>query len=387
MTRETENTAFLNRIIEAPDDDTVRLVYADWLDENGAPERAAFIRLQIESERAEPVTDNPAREHASRLLDQYGEQWAAEVGFRAPGVSSVYFRRGFIESVRAFAAVFVRHGAGWVHRAPVRGLRLTHVAGGSSRLGACRHLQRITELQLCDPSLGTRDLRELITSQNLRLRSLQIQGGSGEDVWRRQACQVGTDGLGGLAEAPFLAQLERLRICTRAVVGGRGLRALAESKNIGSLRSFELTGGDVADAGALVLANSTRLGGLESLTLESNSLSGTGMVALLHSPGLRGLVDVDLSYNWGFDFTIRGLSGLNLPPRLELIRMGGSPISSPTALHLIQLMRANPRLVIDLNKWDVPKELREQLEEVYSTKHWPTRGFDPCLVCGVTYLD
>lgn len=387
MTREIENTAFLNGIIETPDDDTVRLVYADWLEENGERERAAFIRLQIKSERAESVTDNPAREQARRMLDQYGEEWAAEVGFRSPSVSSVKFRRGFIETIRARAADFVRHGASWFHRAPVRGLHLTDVAGRSQRLGACRHLKRITDLQLCDPSLGTRDLRELVTSQNLRLRSLQIRGSSREDVWRRQACQVGTDGLAGLTEAPFLAQLERLRICTRVGVGGRGLRALAESKNVSSLRSLELSGGNVADAGALVLANSTRLSGLESLTLESNNLSDTGMLALLNSPGLRRLVDVDLSYNWSFGFTIQGLSDLNLPPGLELLRMQGSGISSPAALHSIQLMRANPRLVIVLNKWGIPKELREQLEEVYSTKHWPTRGFDPGLVFGITYRD
>src|SRR4051794_27217534 len=39
--------AFLGDIIEHPDDDAPRLVYADWLDENGNPERAEFIRAQV----------------------------------------------------------------------------------------------------------------------------------------------------------------------------------------------------------------------------------------------------------------------------------------------------------------------------------------------------
>jgi uncharacterized protein (TIGR02996 family) len=38
--------AFLQAILEAPTDDLPRLVYADWLDENGEHERAELIRLQ-----------------------------------------------------------------------------------------------------------------------------------------------------------------------------------------------------------------------------------------------------------------------------------------------------------------------------------------------------
>jgi uncharacterized protein (TIGR02996 family) len=37
----------LRAILERPDDDNVRMVYADWLDDHGEAERAEFIRLQI----------------------------------------------------------------------------------------------------------------------------------------------------------------------------------------------------------------------------------------------------------------------------------------------------------------------------------------------------
>lgn len=43
----TDREAFLKKIIDYPEDDTPRLVYADWLDEHGEPERAEFIRAQI----------------------------------------------------------------------------------------------------------------------------------------------------------------------------------------------------------------------------------------------------------------------------------------------------------------------------------------------------
>jgi uncharacterized protein (TIGR02996 family) len=42
----TGGDAFLQAIIENPDDDTPRLVYADWLEEHGHPDRAAFLRVQ-----------------------------------------------------------------------------------------------------------------------------------------------------------------------------------------------------------------------------------------------------------------------------------------------------------------------------------------------------
>jgi uncharacterized protein (TIGR02996 family) len=38
---------FLQAIIDAPEDDAPRLVYADWLEDNGQPERAEFIRPRL----------------------------------------------------------------------------------------------------------------------------------------------------------------------------------------------------------------------------------------------------------------------------------------------------------------------------------------------------
>jgi uncharacterized protein (TIGR02996 family) len=38
--------AFLQAMGDNPEDDTTRLVYADWLEENGQAERAELIRVQ-----------------------------------------------------------------------------------------------------------------------------------------------------------------------------------------------------------------------------------------------------------------------------------------------------------------------------------------------------
>lgn len=44
----TVQDCFLQEILDNPANDAVRLIYADWLQENGQDERADFIRVQIE---------------------------------------------------------------------------------------------------------------------------------------------------------------------------------------------------------------------------------------------------------------------------------------------------------------------------------------------------
>src|SRR5262245_42711851 len=44
----TQHDALLRAVLDKPADDSSRLVYADWLEENGESERAEFIRVQCE---------------------------------------------------------------------------------------------------------------------------------------------------------------------------------------------------------------------------------------------------------------------------------------------------------------------------------------------------
>ena len=64
----THDEAFLQAMVETPDDDTPRLVYADWLEENGDADRAEFIRLQCELATLLDISHNPINDAAvSRL--------------------------------------------------------------------------------------------------------------------------------------------------------------------------------------------------------------------------------------------------------------------------------------------------------------------------------
>jgi uncharacterized protein (TIGR02996 family) len=89
---------FLDDIVANIDDDTPRLVYADWLDEHGQAERAEFIRAQVDLERL-PM-DSPARagleDRADDLLTEFEERWLAPVPAH---LLRWTWRRGFLEMV------------------------------------------------------------------------------------------------------------------------------------------------------------------------------------------------------------------------------------------------------------------------------------------------
>jgi uncharacterized protein (TIGR02996 family) len=65
-----EADALLDAIFDHPDDDTPRLVYADWLQEHGQENYARFIRLQCAAAREKLWSDE-----ANRLWEEIGRVW------------------------------------------------------------------------------------------------------------------------------------------------------------------------------------------------------------------------------------------------------------------------------------------------------------------------
>jgi uncharacterized protein (TIGR02996 family) len=102
----SEREAFQRAICENPDDDTPRLVFADWLQEHGEEERAEFIRLQIQLARRtyQPREAVQLKQREQQFLAR-ALRWKGEV----PGVDYVQFARGFVEYARFLSgADFVR---------------------------------------------------------------------------------------------------------------------------------------------------------------------------------------------------------------------------------------------------------------------------------------
>src|SRR5947209_3221724 len=102
-----DDRAFLGAIIEHPDDDGPRLVYADWLDENGGTVRADFIRLQCDMAKRDPesVRWYELSLRANRLLQRFENIWLGEL---RPRVKSWQFTRGFVGRVTMSGRKFIR---------------------------------------------------------------------------------------------------------------------------------------------------------------------------------------------------------------------------------------------------------------------------------------
>lgn len=85
--------SLLRAVFTTPEDDTARLVLADFLEENDQPARAALIRVQCELERV--ATDDPGRKDAlAREAEALAAVW--ELIGKLPANFEGGFKRGFL---------------------------------------------------------------------------------------------------------------------------------------------------------------------------------------------------------------------------------------------------------------------------------------------------
>src|SRR5262245_33612921 len=76
----TDDRAFINAIIANPDDNDLRLVYADWLEERGDP-RGEFLRLEAAAARSTEASDFLAKHGRLQELRQLIDRgWLAQMG-------------------------------------------------------------------------------------------------------------------------------------------------------------------------------------------------------------------------------------------------------------------------------------------------------------------
>ncbi len=119
----SDGHALLRAILDDPDDDAPRLIYADWLEENGDPARAAFIRAQIKLARL--PQDDPDRD---RLVQIDRTLWKANrdawKAWLPSWVKVTEFHRGFVEEIRCFAEDFLARADEVRLRTPLLAVRL-----------------------------------------------------------------------------------------------------------------------------------------------------------------------------------------------------------------------------------------------------------------------
>ncbi|OWK40988.1 TIGR02996 domain-containing protein [Fimbriiglobus ruber] len=238
-----DEDGFLRAIRARPDDDAVRLVYADWLEEHGRPARAEFIRAQC---AAEKVAARPEKQRlekrADDLLGEHREEWTRAVRAAAPSLvpDSVQFRRGFPALVVTTATRYLRDPASF-----------SRLADG-------------------DPGIAVRVLVDDLDQLRQVVECPDVGGIRALDL---SACDIGDDGARVLAGAPNLSRLTSLNVSGSRVTDA-GAAALAESTRLTEVRHLDLRGNRISAAAALRLIRSPNLARLRSLAVEGNAIDG-----------------------------------------------------------------------------------------------------------------
>lgn len=168
----TAATGFLTAICEDPHDVGLRLIYADWLEDNGEEARAEFIRVQCQLTKTIPSPDNTIliykdapppgspctygealRRRERELLQAHGEEWF-RLDFGYTGIGWPYswpvfrsgnsfsmrqaggaeldcplqhckYRRGFVEKVETTCEMWLKHGPMIVRAQPITEVKLS----------------------------------------------------------------------------------------------------------------------------------------------------------------------------------------------------------------------------------------------------------------------
>src|SRR5947209_5840340 len=250
----TSAESLLRAILDDPEDDTLRLILADWLEEHGQPAdeaRAELIRVQVELARGttEPDRHKTLLARAAELLAAHAEGW---LGPLREVLDRWEFRRGTLWVSLKAGAFASKKGqavaAEWFPRAWVQEVRLT---------GPARHLGALLD----SPLFG-------------QLRTLELFYND-----------LGLPGALALAHAPHLAGLSAL------TVAGNDLRdawasALAASANLPRLASLDLAGNELTEVGVRALLAVGHGPRLHTLGLARCSLGAPEFRALAAAPGL-----------------------------------------------------------------------------------------------------
>jgi uncharacterized protein (TIGR02996 family) len=189
----TDEYALLAGILDDPDDTASRLIFADWLEEHGQTERAAFIRLQCDLADAAAPRRTEKRQRVRGLLARYGFTWLGPLRRLVPAPGGGFLRwdfaRGFVEKLTFPASIAPQQLVAVLRDAfrfaPLRRLRahpryasiasewadpgagLMHNEGAAA-LASCPGLTALRSLELPDSHIGPEGFQALIDSPYLR---------------------------------------------------------------------------------------------------------------------------------------------------------------------------------------------------------------------------
>jgi uncharacterized protein (TIGR02996 family) len=335
-----DRDALYAAILAHPDEDTPRLAYADWLEEHGDADHAAFIRKQIELSKV-PEWDELAI-HERYQPTVKGEAFEIEWLKRecpTPFRWASQFRRGFANS--ANAQLWRADGASWAGRlaalcqiAPIDELIVTDkgdipcwneflqntcltqihclklegaalTADQVRQLISCPHMTGLCELGV---TLDSAETAAALFRSRLGKQLTHLEPGIVEADEKTAAAlkslvedselrslRVDTDQLWTALCSSTLGRLEELKhdAYDRSHLD---LEPFVRSLRGDQLRSLELRG-TLKDRDVRALAECSALSGLRRLVLDSCKLTPRAIQILAKSPYLNNLLTLNLSKN------------------------------------------------------------------------------------------
>jgi uncharacterized protein (TIGR02996 family) len=417
----SDRDALLAAIRAQPDEDTPRLVYADWLDENDRPERAAFIRAQVELARTPPWEPFAVRcrWHAPEVVS--GKRFITDL---PPGHGSLVtwadrpFRRGFgweleVRTISLWSELveplFDREPIGSVgfwggtldawnriaasdrvrcfrelafHTSPIEPLRVLRdepaacgVTDIHFRRASGAGMPVVLEDLLAAPlgravrglhfHTGYESLNEQIealhTRDSLDRLSFSVMGFTAGHVRR-------------LFDGPAGAALTELHF-RHEPLGGDGLKALADGVP-GTLRDLALVGVGVKADGLEALVRSDRLTELRRLNLSGNPLKPRAVKVLSLSRPLTGLRSLDLLGCRIGDKGARHVVAAKFWPNLVELDLRYNEISAAGVKYLLDAPRAPDLAALVLTGDALGSDARTALTKKYGAAvlFVPTEG-------------
>ena len=325
--------AFLADIKEHPDEDGLRLILADWLEEFGDPAdqaRSDLIRCQIDHERlpaesareaSRPVvvrggcSRNTARPGWGRWL-----QWLAAWAFRR-GLLSVTLESSALRG-QTLGLLAPSETWAWVDEVYL----LDCSDAEAARLGRCPLLGGVLTLGFRRSALGpagVQALGDLPLARNLR----------GLDLGH---CPLGNSGTQALAASANLAGLRTLDLsgCGLSAVAGGHLSGSGREKPFVDLQTLGLCGNQLACEGIHRLTASGHWPRLRRLDLRNNQIAESGGRALARWPGVAGLLELNLADNQLGPQAAAALAECDALANIESLVLWGNPVGSDGAARL-----------------------------------------------------
>lgn len=310
----------LAAIIAEPDDDLPRLVFADWMEENGDPERAELIRLQCRI--ALLAYDRPEMKAATarekELIDANWERWmrAFPAWLRRDRFQH-RFVRGFVAGLAVNGVLFAKDGPAVVRMTPIQDLSFKRVTEAALRSPALSSVSGLT----LEPTDSAR-VSILAEHPDLSLlRNLFLSAGA--DIHYRPLRHINRGAIRKLLANPTLRGVRRFEVGNTAngdavarglasaswerledftLYGSRlGAAAFGEfitSRSASALNELHLANNPIGDAGVRALVWSATVGPIRSLNLAGCNLTAESVALLSGWPGLRHVRWMHLEENW-----------------------------------------------------------------------------------------